>query len=91
MSVSNKKENFSKIKINLETKFIKDLKKEYEEKIKKAKEKENAKLERLHKELSLSILENCIGNEAFKNKFLELIKDENNIKKIYDDLISFYI
>lgn len=91
MSVSNKKENFSKIKINLETKFIKDLKKEYEDKIKKAKEKENAKLERLHKELSLSILENCIENEAFKNKFLELIKDENNIKKIYDDLISFYI
>ena len=39
MSVSNKKENFSKIKINLETKFIKDLKKEYEDKIKRAKEK----------------------------------------------------
>lgn len=86
-----KKENLNKIKINLETKFIKDLKKEYEDKLKKAKEKENAKLEKLHKDFSLSILESCIGNEAFKNKFLELIKDENNIKKIYDDLISFYI
>ena len=55
-----------KLKARFETKVIQDLKKEYEEKIKKARDKENAKIEKFHKDFSMMILENSLNNENFK-------------------------
>ena len=80
-----------KLKARLETKIIQDLKKEYEEKIKKARERENAKIEKLHKELSMAILEFCLGDEKFKKEFTDLIQNNGKIMKAYENLIQIYV
>lgn len=80
-----------KLKAKLESKIVQELKKEYEEKIKKVKEKENAKIEKLHKEFSISILEFCLNDENFKKDFYNLIEKDIKIKKAYENLMDIYI
>lgn len=80
-----------KLKAKLESKIVQELKKEYEEKIKKVKEKENAKIEKLHKEFSISILEFCLNDENFKKDFSNLIEKDIKIKKAYENLMDIYI
>lgn len=80
-----------KLKARFETKVIQDLKTEYEEKIKKAREKENAKIEKFHKDFSMMILENSLNNENFKKEFTNLIQNYDKIKKAYEDLIQIYV
>lgn len=80
-----------KLKAKLESKIVQELKKEYEEKIKKVKEKENAKIEKLHKEFSISILEFCLNDENFKKDFSNLIEKDIKIKKAYENLMDIYV
>lgn len=93
--VQTKTENISKVqpklKAKLETKIIQDLKKEYEQKLKKAREKENAKIEKLHKEFSMAVLEICFNDENFKNEFTNLITKNDKIKKAYENLMQIYV
>lgn len=80
-----------KLKARFETKVIQDLKKEYEEKIKKAREKENAKIEKFHKDFSMAILEIYLSDETFKKEFNNLIQNYDKIKKAYENLIQIYV
>ncbi|NDJ28051.1 hypothetical protein DMB95_09320 [Campylobacter sp. MIT 12-8780] len=83
----------TKLRTRLKTKAVEELEKEYKEKLKKIQEKENAKLEKLHKEFSLLILESFINDEEFKNSFFKIINQEkyDKIKKIYNKLLEAYM
>jgi len=87
----NKSKIQPKLKAKFETKIIQDLKKEYEEKLKKAREKENAKIEKFHKDFSMMILENSLNNENFKKEFTNLIQNYDKIRKAYENLIQIYV
>lgn len=87
----NKSKIQPKLKAKFETKIIQDLKKEYEEKLKKAREKENAKIEKFHKDFSMAILEISLSDETFKKEFNNLIQNYDKIKKAYENLIQIYV
>ena len=87
----NKSKIQPKLKAKFETKIIKDIKKENEEKLKKAREKENAKIEKFHKDFSMAILEISLSDETFKKEFNNLIQNYDKIKKAYENLIQIYV
>lgn len=87
----NKSKIQPKLKAKFETKIIQDLKKEYEEKLKKAREKENAKIEKFHKDFSMAILEISLSDETFKKEFNNLIQNYDKIKKAYENLMQIYV
>lgn len=72
----------------IETNFIKNLKKEYEEKLNKAIQKEQERLQKINQEFLESLLELLFKNKEFEKDFLNLLeKNENdNIKKCYEKL-----
>lgn len=87
-----KSSSATKLKAKFESKAVQNLKKEFEQKLKKVKEKENAKIEKFHKEFSLSILEICINDKEFEKSLLDLLKStkDEKAKKSYENLIKIY-
>lgn len=81
-----------KIKIKFVSKAIQELRKEFEEKIKKVKEKENATIERPHKEFSMAILELYMNDDKFKSEFNNLITkyQSDKLNHAHKKLIEIY-
>ncbi|EGW5866282.1 hypothetical protein JGS13_001471 [Campylobacter coli] len=61
-----------------ESKLIEELKREYDEKLKKLRQKEKENKERIYKKLSSALFKDFEINEDFKNEFnLSISKQEN--------------
>lgn len=76
-----------------ESKMIEDLKREYDEKLKKLRQKEKEKKERMFKKLSLALLKDFKECENFLNEFNMLIEKFNckNTKDAMNLINSLYI
>ena len=77
-----------------ESKLIEDLKREYNEKLKKLRQKEKEKKERLYKKLSMALLKDFEECRNFINEFNSLIEkldctNTKNIMKIIKELYAF--
>lgn len=81
-----------KVSNKIETNFIKNLKKEYEEKLNKAIEKEQKRLQNLNQEFLESLLELLLKNQKFEKDFINILEENKNdkIKKIYEKLKAEY-
>lgn len=66
----------------METPYIKSLKEKYAASIKKAIAKENAKLNNIYKEFSLSIFEETQNNEVLKEMLLSHTKINESFQKL---------
>ncbi|EAJ8787472.1 hypothetical protein BTS95_07935 [Campylobacter jejuni] len=75
-----------------ESKLIIDLKREYDEKLKKLRQKEKENKERIYKKLSSALLKDFEENKDFKNEFNLLIKKFNckNTEKILELINNLY-
>ncbi|HDZ5011441.1 TPA: hypothetical protein RTG60_001752, partial [Campylobacter jejuni] len=60
-----------------ESKLIEELKREYDEKLKKLRQKEKENKERIYKKLSSSLLKDFENNKDFRNEFNLLIEKFN--------------
>ncbi|WP_233705995.1 hypothetical protein [Helicobacter bilis] len=67
----------------METPYIKSLKEKYAASIKKAIAKENAKLNNIYKEFSLSIFEETQNNEVLKEMLLSHTKINESFQKLF--------
>ncbi|HDZ5008048.1 TPA: hypothetical protein RTG68_001632 [Campylobacter jejuni] len=77
-----------------ESKLIEELKREYDEKLKKLRQKEKENKERIYKKLSSSLLKDFENNKDFRNEFNLLIekfncKNTKNILEIINNLYDF--
>ncbi|ALW49305.1 hypothetical protein ACMU1B_001748 [Campylobacter jejuni] len=75
-----------------ESKMIEDLKREYNEKLKKIRQKEKERKEKIYKKLSIAILKDFEVNQDFINEFNSLINklNCNNTKSIMETINSLY-
>ena len=76
----------------IETTLIKNLRKEYEEKLNKAIQKEEERIQKIRQEFLDSLLDNLLSDEKFEQDFLKIL-DENKgdkIKKYYEKLKPEY-
>lgn len=75
-----------------ESKMIEDLKREYNEKLKKIRQKEKERKEKIYKKLSIAILKDFEVNKDFINEFNLLIDklNCNNTKSIMATINSLY-
>ncbi|EAH6237327.1 hypothetical protein BXA09_08500 [Campylobacter upsaliensis] len=75
-----------------ESKMIEDLKREYDEKLKKLRQKEKEKKERIYKKLSLALLKDFEENDNFFNEFHMLIEKLNckNTKNALEAISNLY-
>ncbi|HFP7495357.1 hypothetical protein [Campylobacter jejuni] len=72
--------------------MIEDLKREYNEKLKKIRQKEKERKEKIYKKLSIAILKDFEVNQDFINEFNLLINklNCNNTKSIMETINSLY-
>ncbi|EDP3239028.1 hypothetical protein IO332_001893 [Campylobacter jejuni] len=75
-----------------ESKLIEELKREYDEKLKKLRQKEKENKERIYKKLSSALFKDFEINEYFKNEFNLLVEkfDCKNTKNILDKINNLY-
>ncbi|EAJ3493549.1 hypothetical protein C7N40_08070 [Campylobacter coli] len=75
-----------------ESKLIEELKREYDEKLKKLRQKEKENKERIYKKLSSALFKDFEINEDFKNEFNLLVEkfDCKNTKNILDKINNLY-
>ncbi|HBK1645235.1 TPA: hypothetical protein SBX25_001812 [Campylobacter coli] len=75
-----------------ESKLIEELKREYDEKLKKLRQKEKENKERIYKKLSSALFKDFEINEDFKNEFTLLVEkfDCKNTKNILDKINNLY-
>lgn len=72
--------------MKLQTKIINELIEKQKKELKKAMAKENAKLEKLHRQFSESILKECLKNSELK----ELLLENKNLKDVFKNILEFY-
>ncbi|APA60658.1 hypothetical protein DNA05_09040 [Campylobacter coli] len=75
-----------------ESKLIVELKREYDEKLKKLRQKEKENKERIYKKLSSALLKDFEENKNFRNEFNSLIEKFNceNTKRILEIINNLY-
>ncbi|EHN0312646.1 hypothetical protein KHD22_001422 [Campylobacter coli] len=75
-----------------ESKFIEELKKEYTEKLKRARQKEKERMNKIYKEISISLIRDIKANQNFYNDLISLIEkcDCKNLKKSIVKLNEIY-
>ena len=75
-----------------ESKFIEELKKEYSEKLKKARQKEKDRLYKIYKEISVSLLKDIKSNQQFYDDLISLIEkhDCKYLRKSIEKLKEIY-
>lgn len=75
-----------------ESKLIAELKYEYNEKLKKLRQKEKENKERIYKKFSSALLKDFESNKDFRNEFTSLIEKFNckNTKKILETINTLY-
>lgn len=73
-------------KIIFHTKAINELIKKQKIQLKKAIEKENSKIEKLHREFSKKIIQESVKNNDLK----KIIIGNKNLKNIFEKIINFY-
>lgn len=75
-----------------ESKLIEELKREYDEKLKKLRQKEKENKERIYKKFSSALFKDFEINEDFKNEFNLLVEkfDCKNTKNILDKINNLY-
>ncbi len=90
--MDNKLLNFQGIIMLQESKMIEDLKREYDEKIKKLRQKEKEKKEGIYKKLSIALIKDFETCDNFIHEFNLLIKklDCKNTKIAMDKINSLY-
>lgn len=76
----------------IETNLIKNLRKEYEEKLNKAIQKEEERIHKIRQEFLDSLLDNLLCNEKFEQDFLKILNEHKGekIKKHYEKLKPEY-
>lgn len=72
--------------MKIQTKTINELIEKQKKELKKAIAKENAKLEKLHRQFSESLLKESLQNDELKN----LLVENKNIKDVFETLLEFY-
>lgn len=76
----------------IETTLIKNLRKEYEEKLNKAIQKEEERIQKIRQEFLDSLLDNLLNDEKFEQDFLKILDEHkgDKIKKHYEKLKPEY-
>ena len=76
----------------IETTLIKNLRKEYEEKLNKAIQKEEERIQKIRQEFLDSLLDNLLNDEKFEQVFLKILDEHkgDKIKKYYEKLKPEY-
>ncbi|OCR84629.1 hypothetical protein [Campylobacter fetus] len=76
-----------------QSKIIQDLKKEYKEKVKKAKIKEKEIKNKLEKKFAENLITELIKNTEFRKDLLTIIYKYklDNFKKTYDELHNIFV